>query len=489
MLKAAETGQSLSKQAFKEAEAEIHHSLLNLQRQLRKSERSLIILVSGVEGAGKGEVVDALNRWLDTRTVRTHAYWDETDDAKQRPRFWRYWRTLPARGMVSIMFGSWYANPITSFAMDEVGAEDFQSALQGICNLEQSLTNDGTIIIKLWFHLTKEQQEQRHYLDTPIRKFKKSPMMSAYTASYEKLVEVSNEAIAATDSTMSPWHIIDASDHYHRDYSAGSIVVSRLQSALSQELEFNAATARTANLTNRTVQLDSVDLSRVLAKNEYKQQLEQAQLRLHKLTWAMFHLNKSAVLVFEGWDAAGKGSAIRRLTTAIDARLYRVIPIAAPSDEELKYHYMWRFWRSLPRAGFMHIYDRSWYGRVLVERIEGFAELVEWQRAYDEINQFEEHLTNHGVAVMKFWIHISHEEQLNRFEARADDRLKHHKITAEDWRNREQRHAYETAVNDMVAQTNTENAPWNLISGENKRFARVQVINHVCDRLEMLLNS
>ena len=193
------------------------------------------------------------------------------------------------------------------------------------------------------------------------------------------------------------------------------------------------------------------------------------------------------ILALEGWDAAGKGGAIRRVTHALDARMYRVIPIAAPTDEERAHHYLWRFWRHLPRLGRITIYDRTWYGRVLVERAEGFASEAEWMRAYKEINEFEEQLTEHGIVLVKYWLHISADEQLERFKERETAPWKQYKITPEDYRNREKMNLYEQAASDMIARTSTEFSPWTLVEANDKRYARIKVLRTLCDRLDAAL--
>jgi polyphosphate kinase 2 (PPK2 family) len=233
--------------------------------------------------------------------------------------------------------------------------------------------------------------------------------------------------------------------------------------------------------------LDHVDLSRTITAKSYDRLLKKHQRRLYELTWHAKKKQRSTIAVFEGWDAAGKGGAIRRLTAAMDARLYKVISVASPSDEEIAHHYLWRFWRHLPRAGYVTIYDRSWYGRVLVERVEGLATEEEWQRSYQEINDFEEQLHEHGIILSKFWLHIDKDEQLRRFREREKTPWKEYKITDEDWRNREKWDDYRDAVNDMVAHTSTEYAPWILMPANDKRLARVEVVKTVCRRLEAVL--
>ena len=497
MFEVAEVGRSLSKSDYKQLEPDLHFQLLTLQQQLRKSHRSLIIIVSGVEGAGKGEMVDQLNHWFDSRDVRTHAFWDESDEERERPRFWRFWRSLPARGTISVMFTSWYSKPINDKVFGKIDDSEFESELQRVEDLERTLVRDGTIIVKLWYHLSKQEQAGRLEQDEAIAQFKQSPFVGQYARLYEQFTAVSERAIRLTDTGISPWHIIEATDRYYRNITTAQILATKLETSLKDDVCDDKETAQdkaqtrqvTVTQQARLTVLDKLDLSQFLTREQYNLELKKAQMRLHDLAWIMHRENRNAIVVFEGWDAAGKGSAIRRLTAAIDARLYRVIPVGVPSDEELAHHYLWRFWRHVPRAGFMTIYDRSWYGRVLVERVEGLADGDQWLRSYQEINNFEEHLTDHGTAVIKFWIHISKEEQERRFSAREEDPRKRHKITEADWRNRDRWDDYEQAVNDMVAHTSTEQAPWVLVPGNDKRFARVTIIETVCDRLAQIVES
>jgi len=310
---------------------------------------------------------------------------------------------------------------------------------------------------------------------------------------YERFIKTSERAIRRTDSAPCPWHLIEATDRRYRELAAGRILLESLHTRLQAGGAAKPRTAAAAGPAPRTrpkrgdTILDHVDLSQKLTGRRYGAELEKYQGRLTRLTWEANVKHISTVAVLEGWDAAGKGSAIRRVTEAVDPRLYRIIPIAAPTDEERAHHYLWRFWRHLPPAGMVTIFDRSWYGRVLVERVEKFAAEEEWKRAYLEINDFEEQLADRDIALAKFWIHISKAEQLRRFQERQDIEFKRYKITGEDWRNRQKWGAYQQAINDMVAHTSTEFAPWTVVAGNDKHFARVQILKTLCEALEKLL--
>jgi len=493
MFETAELGRHISKKAFNEAEPQLQTQLLEAQRAIRAANVPVIILVSGVEGAGKGEVVNLLNKWLDARGVHTHAFWDSSDEERERPRYWRYWRALPPRGSIGILFGSWYTEPIVEHAFQRSDATQFEHALRRIAEFEQLLVDDGAILIKFWFHLSKELQQERLKLDVGERIA--SPQLALYAKHYDAFRAVSERAIRTTDCGHAPWHVIEASDHRYQHLAVGRILLETLQRHVApppaDESEPDAPRTLLAPLdpaAARTI-LSTVDLTQTLAVDDYEREIAALQLRLKRLTWQARARKLNTVLVFEGWDAAGKGGAIRRLVSGIDARLFRVISIAAPTDEEKAQHYLWRFWRHVPRAGFVTVYDRSWYGRVLVERVEGFAARRDWERAYQEINDFEEQLHEHGVIVHKFWLHISPEEQLRRFKEREVTQWKQYKITDEDWRNRGRWQAYEDAVHDMVSRTSTHYAPWTLVSANDKKVSRVTILRTVCERLEAVLRQ
>ncbi len=514
MFEAVELGRKISKDDFKALLPELRAQLLQLQVALSSANIPVIILISGMDAAGRGEVVNILNEWLDTRGIEVFSFDTPTDEERERPKYWRYWRALPARGRIGVFFGAWYIDPIQDYAYGKKNMAEMDEELGQIRRFEAMLVEDGALIFKFWLHLTKDRQAKR------LKKMESDPRALRRVSArdwkhwelYERFAQAAERAIRLTDTGETPWLLVEASDERYRDLTVGRTVAEVLRKRLDAEgaraqwaqaleaarpmpavvahdIPDRAETSDepSGSRAHLTV-LDSVDLSKSLDKKEYDEQLAHYQALFHKLAWAAHEARRSTVLVFEGWDAAGKGGALRRLTQATDARLYRVISTAAPTDEERAHHYLWRFWRHIPRAGQFTIYDRSWYGRVLVERVEGFAREAEWQRAYLEINDFEENLVNHGTLLLKFWLHISPEEQLRRFKEREQIPYKQHKITPEDWRNRDQWRAYELAVNDMVARTSTHFAPWHLIAGEDKRHGRVRIMQIVCEALQALIH-
>ncbi|MEE4380912.1 MAG: polyphosphate:AMP phosphotransferase [Pseudomonadales bacterium] len=491
MFEVAEVGRSVDDDTFEALEEDLRTRLLDAQFRARDARVPVIVIVAGTEGAGRGRVVDRLTEWLDTRGVDVRAFWDETDEERNRPRWWRFWRALPPRGSVAVFFGSWYTRPVLDRVAERLDAAGFDAALRRIEFVERMLVEDGALVVKLWFHLATTLQRNRLKADLKARGYKRKAVekrLDEVEEALPRLRSAGERAIRLTDSGHSPWHVIEASDGNYRDLRAGQILLELLERRLA-ETESRVGSeppelVRPPMPGPQPTLLEHIDLRQSLDRDGYRERLRKAQDRLYRLAWAFHRKQRHVVGVFEGWDAAGKGGAIRRLTRAMDARLYRTISVRAPTDEELAHHYLWRFWRHLPMRGYMVLYDRSWYGRVLVERVEGFASRHEWQRAYLEINDFEEQLVDHGTVLVKFWLHVSPEEQLERFRSREATPWKMYKITDEDWRNREQRPAYEEAVNEMLARTSTEFAPWTLVAADDKRHARVQVIETFCDRLE-----
>ena len=488
MFETAEIGHKLKKSVFKRREPKLRARLLELQyRLLKQSKFPVLILVNGVDGAGKGETVNLLNEWMDPRHIRTHAFGAPTDVERRRPEMWRFWQALPPRGRIGIHFGSWYTGPILERVMGGEKHRDFQLRLERIRHFERMLVAEGALILKLWFHLSKSAQKKRLKELSSSRKtaWRVTREERRYFRHYDEFVAVSEEALRETSTGEAPWEIIDGSDPEYRSLSAGTLLEESLASRLEGKRPALSPMPPPPepSIDGRTL-LSSFDYSRRLDRAAYERKLDKLQGKLSLITRSKRMRDRSLVVVFEGMDAAGKGSSIRRITKALDARYYRVIPIAAPTEEERAQPYLWRFWRHVPERGRAVIFDRSWYGRVLVERVEGFCNEYDWMRAYHEINEFEEQLVEAGSIVVKFWLAITPKEQLRRFKSRELTAYKRYKITEEDWRNRKKWPAYERAVGDMVERTSTEIAPWNIIASDDKPFSRIEVLKTLVRRIE-----
>ncbi len=495
MFETAELGRTISKEEYEAARPELRARLLAAQFALRGTRVPVLVIIAGADGAGKGDAVNRLHEWLDPRNLATHVFGPTSDEERERPAGWRFWRTLPARGQIGIFFGSWYTQPIVSRVGGTMKKGRFEIELDRIAFTEEMLVRDGALLLKFWIHLSKSGLKRRfkRLSKSSETRWKVTKLDRERLKTYDDFVAVAERAVQKTDTALAPWIVVEAFDDRWRDLTMGRTLADALERKVKEASAPKPVTSpAVAPLPPLLAEeearvLDRVDLTSTLSDRAYHRRLARGQERLHQLTWAAAKKRISSVAVFEGWDAAGKGGAIRRMTWAIDARLCRVIPIAAPTDEERAHHYLWRFWRHIPRAGLVTIFDRSWYGRILVERVEGFAREDEWRRAFLEINDFEQQLADAGIVVTKFWLHVSPEEQLRRFEERQHVPHKQHKITEEDWRNRAKWDAYHAAVGEMVARTSTREAPWTLVGANDKNRARIQVIETFCDRLERAL--
>ncbi|HBR96733.1 MAG TPA: polyphosphate:AMP phosphotransferase [Gammaproteobacteria bacterium] len=511
MFEVAELGNKISSEEYDKEESRLREELLQLQQDLRLAKFPVIVVFAGVDGAGKGETVNRLSSWMDPRWLVTNAYSDPSDEESERPEFWRYWRDLPPKGQIGMFLSAWYSKPVVDHAWGRIGTPEFDEQLARIQGFEKELAADGALIIKFWMHLGKSQQKKR------LKKLENDPHQAWRVTdndwrnwkNYDGFIRTAERTILNTSSGENAWTIVEGEQSRYREITVArhirdavrqhlktwdieqKVVAEALKKRAEEKQEKDSQIVDPKQVQivpapTRTI-LSTLDMTQQLERPDYKTQLKKQQSRLNRLYREAKARGISSMLVFEGWDAAGKGGAIRRLTAAMDSRDYRVLPFAAPTDEENAHHYLWRFWRHLSRAGKVSIFDRSWYGRVLVERIEGFARNHEWQRAYAEINSFEEQLVEHGIVLMKYWVHITPEEQLERFGEREKIPYKRWKLTDGDWRNRAQWGAYEMAVHEMIERTSTRNAPWTLVEGNNKYFARVKIIESYCKQLEKTL--
>lgn len=489
MFELAELAHDISKRDYEEALPAIRIELLDLQQRLEQVGIPVICVIAGVDGAGKGDLLNVLNEWLDPRYMQTHVFGEPSDEERERPAHWRYWMTLPVRGQIALYVVAWYGPPMADRLYRRIGSARLGEELARINRLERALVDDGALVIKIWLHLSRAQQRKqlKRLEKNPDTRWRVTDVDRKHLRLYAAFIDVAERTLRQTSTPEAPWLILNGYDVNHRRLAVARHLIERIASRLESENGRPATGPTHPAIPAERSLLGSMNPDVRLAKKAYRQLKADYQGRLARLTRKLRTAKRSSILVFEGWDAAGKGGIIRRITPVMDARNYRVIPIAAPTDEEKAHHYLWRFWRQLPRAGKVTIYDRSWYGRVLVERVEGFARPEEWMRAYSEINDFEEDLTEQGIVLLKFWLHISKDEQLRRFEARKNTAYKRYKITEEDYRNREKWDLYEQAVDEMVTRTSTEYAPWHLIPANNKYHARITVFRLICGAYEAAL--
>ncbi len=467
-----------------------------LQRQLAIAEAAdfpVVLVTTGMAGAGKGETLNLLNKWLENRVMATHALDAPTDEERERPRMWRFWRALPPKGRFGIFVNGWYGDAVFDYAAGRLTEAGLDDRLREIAAFERMVAAEGALLLKFWYHISKNDQYRlfRKLEADPQQHWRVSELDWVRHTQYDAIDHAGQRAREITDAEWAPWHVIDDLDAERQSVGTARILCKVMERRLKGRSKEVRAAGRAPKLSKAKARqtLADVDLTARLKKKEYVERLAAAQARLALLARAPEFRRHAVVCVFEGHDAAGKGGVIHRLTEGLDPRLYRVIRVAAPTDEERAQPWLWRFWRHLPRRGRFTLFDRSWYGRVLVERVEGFAAKNEWQRAYDEINEFEAQLLRSRVIVAKFWLTIDAEEQLKRFNERAETPHKQHKLTDEDWRNREKWDTYNAAINDMVRHTGTTGAPWDLIPANDKRYARVRTIETLCTRIETTLRG
>lgn len=497
MLEKIDLSRTIEKDEFKESKDNLELKLSALGRKAKELSMPVIILFEGWDAAGKGTLINNLILPLDPRGFTVHSTLAPNEEASLRPFLWRFWINIPEQGRITIFDRSWYRRVLYDRVEESMKPIEVQRAFQDIRSFERQLSDDGYIIIKFFLHISKDEQKKR------FKKLKNNPS-TAWRVSeedqerhklYDRYLDVTEEMLAETDSDFAPWTVVEAHDRRFATLKIFNRVITAMEENVQRAETNNEKAIRYGDGLNRlpadltTSILDNTDISLRLERDEYKKQLSRKQDRLRELEHEIYIRRIPVIIVYEGWDAAGKGGNIKRLTRNLDPRGYEVIPIAAPNDIEKTHHYLWRFWTQIPKAGHIAIFDRSWYGRVMVERIEGFNTEAEWKRAYREINEMEQHLTNFGTVLLKFWLHIDKEEQLRRFEERQKLEHKRWKITDEDWRNREKWDQYKTAVEEMLFRTSTPHAEWTIVESNCKWFARIKVIDKVITAIEEKITS
>jgi polyphosphate:AMP phosphotransferase len=502
LLEKVDLSKKMDKDEFKQLIGPLRERMGELQRQAKELDIPVIIMVEGWDAAGKGTIVNQMIPALDPRGFVVFTTYGNTEEDSMRPPLWAFWLRIARRGRIVIFDRSWYTKMVNSLIGKYSKPDDFHGIFEDVASFERQLADDGTLLVKFFLHISKAEQKER------LKKLEADKLTSwRVTAvdwknhkNYEQEQMVVEEMLRQTDTEKAPWTIVEAHD---RRFALVKVMTTAIQElerhikktqleAARQNVQHEptpateptkqGATPVVTKLTSSV--LTDVDLTKCLADDEYREKLKKYQERIRELGYECFQQRIPVVVVFEGWDAAGKGGCIRKLTENMDHRGYTVVPIGAPTEEEKEYHYLWRFWKHMAKAGHMVVFDRSWYGRVLVERVEGFCQESEWRRAYKEINEMEEQWHRFGAVVVKFWLQIDKEMQKSRFEARLANPERQWKITGEDWRNREKWDMYEQAVDEMFFRTSTVYAPWTIVEANSKNYARIKVLETIIDAIE-----
>jgi polyphosphate:AMP phosphotransferase len=501
MLELIDLDLAVSKEDYEQQFPSLEQELGELQREARAAGLPVIIVFAGWCASGKGTTINRICQALDPRGFKVHSIIRADKNERLHPWMWRFWNNLPAGGNWAIFDRSWYRRALEERAEGSVDSAAASRAMNDAKNFERELVQSGALIVKFWMQISKDEQKRRFkkLLGKKATAWRIGREERRQHQHYEELTTFVEEMIAQTDTADAPWTIIEATQRRYARLRVFQTLVKVVGNALSTRTEAgksqrekgdvpcgvrNARPGQSMSEASAATVLDRVDLTLSLDRETYEAELDKLEKRLLTAENKLYLARIPAVICYEGWDAGGKGGNIRRLTQRLDPRGYEVVPIAAPTTEEKAHHYLWRFWRHVPKAGHITIFDRTWYGRVLVERVEGFCTDVEWKRAYDEINDFERQLTDFGTVMMKFWLQIDAEEQLRRFKERQETPYKQWKITDEDWRNREKRPKYEPAVAEMLRRTSTPHAPWTILEANCKYYARIKALRTVAEALE-----
>lgn len=464
--------------------------LATLQIQVKENKIPVFILLEGWGCAGKGSVLKKLIHNLDPRFFRVEVMNEASEDEKRRPFLYRYFIRIPEKGKFVFFESGWLDEIVRGRSMKGDTKETCKRRVHSIKMFERQLNDNGYLLMKFFFHIDKKEQKKRmeELLKDKSTKWRVGAFDRWQNEHYDKCKKYFDELIEETDSPYAPWYIIEAKDRKWAELRTLETINRGIETALSNQSLAVPILQNTFPL-KKMPKLAKIDLNKVFPEEDYKEELDKLQKRLGELHNEIYRRKIPVIVAYEGWDAAGKGGNIKRVTQGLDPRGYEVCPIASPEPHEKARHHLWRFFTRLPKTGHITIFDRTWYGRVMVERLEGFCSENDWQRAYNEINEFEKELTDWGAVVVKFWVQIDKDTQLERFNERENTPEKKWKITEEDWRNREKWDLYEKAVNEMIAKTSTTYAPWNVLESNDKHYARIKALKILIKEIEKRLET
>ena len=493
MLEQVDLSQKLDKADYKTRMELLGNQLGELHRKLHERKIPAIIVFEGWDAAGRGTLINELILRLDPRGFKVFANNTCHADSTAHPFLWQFWNTIPAAGKLMIYDKSCYVR-VLSERIDGLSVpEKLAATYDEIVSFERQLSDSGCILIKFFLHITRKEQKKRmeKLEHDPSTRWRVGEVERRRHRKYDEYVEIIEETLSKTDKDCSPWVPVAAMDRRFAAVKICETIAQSFEQQLARQeqqpiLKPSTELTETRQENSASI-LDRVAMLKEWKPDDYEKSMDRFGKKLHEMHYEAYKKKIPVLILFEGWDAAGKGGAIKRLVQHLDPRGYEVVPVAAPNDTEKSHHYLWRFWQAVPSAGRISVFDRTWYGRVLVERVEGFCLETEWRRAYREINEFEQQLTNYGAVVVKFWLHIDKDEQLRRFREREETPEKRWKITDEDWRNREKWDAYKVAVDEMLFRTSTRKAPWTVVAANSKEYARWLVLKTVTEAISSAL--
>lgn len=494
MLEKVDLTKKMDKEQYKKVIEELQLKLASLERQIREFKIPVIVVFEGWGASGKGTLINKLILPLDPRGFNVYTTNYLSEEEKLKPFLWRFWVKTPERGRIAIFDKSWYRRTLVERIDNDIKGEALSSSFEDIKSFEKGLADDGNVILKFFLHISKKEQNKR-FKELESNKstaWRVNKEDKKHNEQYDDYMKIIDEMIEETDASFAPWTVVESTDSRFATVKVFTVLIKALEEKIAEcnsKKEENPVKSKIivdSSIINSST-LEIVDLTKTIDKDEYKSKLKEYQQRIREIEHEIYTKRIPVLICYEGWDAAGKGGNIRRITQNLDPRGYEVSPISAPTELENSHHYLWRFWNKIPKAGHITIFDRTWYGRVLVEKIEGFCSEEEWKRSYKEINDMEKQLTNFGVVLVKFWLHIDKEEQLRRFQERESTPSKNWKITQEDWRNREKWDQYEDAANEMLFRTSTTYAPWTIVESNDKYYARLKALKTVIEAIEKQL--
>ncbi len=460
--------------------------LAGYQTLIKEAKLPVMVIFEGWGAAGKGSVIGRVIKNIDPRFFKVRTMPMPTQEEMRYPFLYRYMKEIPEAGKFVFFDSFWMNEVITQKMTGELSDEDYARRVRSINTTERSLTDNGYLVMKFFFHISRKEQKKRikALQEDKNTRWRVNQDDIHENKHYDDYLELYDRYLEDTNRSSAPWYLIDAKERKWAELQVLRFLNQGIDTALKNHALAAPILQNTFPL-RKTPLLSEVSLSdKVLTDEEYKTELDSLQKELSSLHNEIYRKKIPVIIAYEGWDAAGKGGNIKRIAAALDPRGYEVQPIASPEPHEKARHFLWRFWTRLPKDGHIAIFDRTWYGRVMVERLEGFCSENDWQRAYNEMNEFEKELADWGAVVIKFWVQIDNETQLARFTDRQNTPEKQWKITDEDWRNREKWDQYEEAVNEMLQKTNTTFAPWYILESNDKKYARIKALRIVVESLK-----